>query len=202
MRKTTVSYFENFDYKLDSVWSGIVAEPIAVINWEAFPHLPKVSFKLAHDGDTLFIQYSVIEPEEVRVECVDDQDPVYQDSCVEFFIETPNGEYHNFEFNSKGVMLSAKGKERTNRISRSASELPQITRVPSGVKNTQGLNAWTLTVGIPFAVLGLVRGHAYKANFYKCGDLTAKKHYVSWSPIDTPKPNFHVPQYFGELVLA
>ncbi|MDD2936708.1 MAG: carbohydrate-binding family 9-like protein, partial [Proteiniphilum sp.] len=26
-------------------------------------------------------------------------------------------------------------------------------------------------------------------------------HFISWSPIDLPKPNFHVPQFFGLLEL-
>ena len=40
-----------------------------------------------------------------------------------------------------------------------------------------------------------------RANFYKCGDKTAHPHYLSWSPIDTPKPDFHRPEFFGELIL-
>ena len=43
--------------------------------------------------------------------------------------------------------------------------------------------------------------HSIRANFYKCGDKTAHPHYLSWSPIDTPKPDFHRPDFFGELLL-
>jgi hypothetical protein len=39
------------------------------------------------------------------------------------------------------------------------------------------------------------------ANFYKCGDETPEPHFLSWNPIDLPKPNFHVPQFFGQLEL-
>ncbi|MFA5695554.1 MAG: carbohydrate-binding family 9-like protein, partial [Proteiniphilum sp.] len=38
-----------------------------------------------------------------------------------------------------------------------------------------------------------------RANFYKCGDETAEPHYISWSPIDLPAPDFHAPQFFGLL---
>jgi hypothetical protein len=36
-------------------------------------------------------------------------------------------------------------------------------------------------------------------NFYKCADDTAFKHYLSWNPILTPNPDFHRPEFFGEL---
>jgi hypothetical protein len=42
-------------------------------------------------------------------------------------------------------------------------------------------------------------GKKIKANFYKCGDKTEEPHYLSWSPIDTPEPDFHVPSFFGLL---
>ena len=38
-----------------------------------------------------------------------------------------------------------------------------------------------------------------KANFYKCGDRLKQQHYLSWNPIDLPRPNFHCPEFFGEL---
>ena len=42
-------------------------------------------------------------------------------------------------------------------------------------------------------------GIKVKANLYKCGDHLSKPHFLSWQPIDTPEPNFHVPQFFTEL---
>ena len=38
-------------------------------------------------------------------------------------------------------------------------------------------------------------------NFYKCADETMNPHFVSWSPIDLPEPNFHCPEFFGEIYL-
>jgi hypothetical protein len=40
------------------------------------------------------------------------------------------------------------------------------------------------------------------ANFYKCGNKTVHKHYLSWSPIDLGEPNFHCPEYFGVIRFA
>jgi hypothetical protein len=39
-----------------------------------------------------------------------------------------------------------------------------------------------------------------RGNFYKCGDKLTKPHFLSWNAIDTPSPDFHVPQAFGTLI--
>jgi hypothetical protein len=52
-----------------------------------------------------------------------------------------------------------------------------------------------------FAAHELLAGQKIRANFYKCGDKTPEPHFISWNPIDLPKPNFHVPQFFGLLEL-
>ena len=44
-------------------------------------------------------------------------------------------------------------------------------------------------------------GMTIRANFYKCGDKLQQPHFLSWNPISTPRPNFHVPQFFGTLEL-
>ena len=63
---------------------------------------------------------------------------------------------------------------------------------------------WDLTVFIPAECLPdnfLHSGKEFTANFYKCGDKTMEKHYLSWAPIDTEKPSFHQPKFFGKAKL-
>lgn len=102
-----------------------------------------------------------------------------------------------------------------NRKSRTKEELAQISRKASlgrdsiGVK--EGETIWTLRVGIPLQfILGkecwnaegkLRKGTVIKCNFYKCADRGKTPHYISWSPVRTPHPNFHSPKYFKELRL-
>ena len=43
---------------------------------------------------------------------------------------------------------------------------------------------------------------ALRANIYKCGDQTVNKHYLSWNPIDSEKPDFHRPEDFGIMYYA
>ncbi len=71
-------------------------------------------------------------------------------------------------------------------------------------KDLEGIQSWRVGIAIPFGLIGLDPGnlpHSIRANFYKCGDKTAHPHYLSWSPIDTPRPDFHRPDFFGELLL-
>ncbi len=58
--------------------------------------------------------------------------------------------------------------------------------------------------GKQFTIYGrdISPGHRAAANFYKCGDETAVPHYGAWSPIDTPQPDFHRPEFFGEVVFG
>ena len=194
-----VKYRPDCDARSIDAWSLISENKIACINWLEYPYQPEVSFKALHNGEMLFIRYDVSEQYLVRIHNTQDQDPVYQDSCVEFFILDKEDQYHNFECNANGVLLSAKGHERNRRTNRSLKELQGILRYPSGVEIADKNYHWSLIIGIPFDDVGLARGNSYQANFYKCGDLTTKKHYLSWSPIDTQKPDFHLPEYFGKI---
>ncbi|MDR2968576.1 MAG: hypothetical protein LBV32_03105, partial [Tannerellaceae bacterium] len=67
-----------------------------------------------------------------------------------------------------------------------------------------GIHAWSLIVCIPFEVMGLNPDslpEKIKGNFYKCADGTKYPHYLSWSPVGTEHPDFHRPEYFGEILL-
>ncbi|MEJ2519715.1 MAG: carbohydrate-binding family 9-like protein [Desulfuromonadales bacterium] len=56
------------------------------INWQEFPHKPEVDVYLGHSGDSLFLHYKVGH-DYVRAVNRKDQEPVYEDSCVEFFLQ-------------------------------------------------------------------------------------------------------------------
>ena len=65
---------------------------------------------------------------------------------------------------------------------------------------------WEVALVIPaqlFAVqpLRLEAGTVLRANFYKCGDELSVPHFLSWNPIEVSQPDFHRPEYFGELEL-
>jgi len=131
-----------------------------------------------------------------------DGEAVWQDSCVEVFLKIPDGEYANFEFNSKGVCYAARGKDRQNRTELSKDEYMQIKRKPGGVSTEGDFCNWTLSVQIPGALLGIEDCDLQniEGNLYKCADHAAQPHYLSAFPVNTPKPDFHRPEFFCRLL--
>jgi len=68
----------------------------------------------------------------------------------------------------------------------------------------EGLFSWNLTVAIPLDLIGVeYKGEPIElfGNFYKCADLTADPHFLSWAPINTPEPDFHRPECFQSIIL-
>ncbi len=193
--------FEEEDFQLHE---------IACVNWpEQFPARPEVSFKIAHSGDEIYIKYYVHETE-VRAAFGADNGRPWTDSCVEFFV-SPGVEgdmtYYNLEMSCIGYGLlhgkDGDGKgiphDVVGQVRRHASMAGE------GAFGTRtGDFRWTLTVAIPVSVYSLtpvppLSGRTIRGNFYKCGDDLPTPHFVSWSPIDTPRPSFHQPSFFGEL---
>ena len=84
------------------------------------------------------------------------------------------------------------------------SSIKRFTTIRHIYKSNRQLSDWTLYVEIPKNAIGFSQDEKLSqqtigANFYKCGDETNEPHFISWNPIDLPKPDFHVPQFFGEL---
>lgn len=173
------------------------------INWKEFPHLPDVKVYLGYCDQRLWLHYLVCN-DFVRAVCRQDQEPVWQDSCVEFFVKQGDI-YRNFEFNSLGVCLSAFGAERNSRKSLDNESMAQILRWPSlNIETLPSENTpadWSLTVAIPLDLIGIKAGSQFWANFYKCGDKSIIPHYISWSAITTSTPDFHRPEYFALVEL-
>ena len=61
---------------------------------------------------------------------------------------------------------------------------------------------WELCVAIPLDLIELKPGSSFKANFQKCGDLTSQPHYLTWTSIECASPDFHLPQFFGDIELV
>lgn len=179
------------------------------LNWkETYPYRPITLFNIARSKDSIFIKYSV-RGSMLRAIYSNDLEPVNEDSCVEFFCKLPDSDnYMNFEFNCIGTCNASKRKSKTEGVVRyTLDELAQIKRYPSigrrAFNEMEGMFEWELTVKIPFTLMGIDPNNLPKkllGNFYKCADGTDSPHYVSWSPIKTEKPNFHCPEFFGELI--
>lgn len=191
----------------DLVSDSLPKNQIDNVNWaEQFPEKPDVNFVIAHDGDNLYIKYTVKESVSQALELVDNN-PVCVDSCVEFFISFDETGYYNFEFNCIGTALLAFRKERKNSkkaTSEIFSLIKRYTTVEREAFEEKHIDEWSLTVTIPKEAffsheISDLSGVKAIANFYKCGDNLSKPHFVSWNAIENPTPNFHKPECFGEL---
>ncbi len=173
--------------------------------WPTHPYKPTVTFCLAHNDECIFLKFIAIE-KNIRAVNTEINGPVYEDSCVEFFISFNNDKaYYNLEFNCIGTCLAGFGEGRNDR-----QLLPQesIHKIRSqAVINrdaTEKNIEWELVLAIPlnffcYHTLHSLTGSVGRANFYKCGDLLPQPHYVTWSNIEAPAPNFHLPGFFGKL---
>ncbi len=180
-------------------WHDINSAP-----WQAeFPYIPCVQFQVAYTDQAILVHYSVQE-EYVKGQYISPNENVWEDSCVEFFISFDNREtYYNVEFNVLGVGLVGYGtsvKSDRNRLS--AEEILQINAF-SSVQTIDGKKSWQQILQIPFSVFKVnvedLKGKQAHANFYKCGDALPNPHFIAWNDIDNPTPNFHLPQFFGEV---
>jgi hypothetical protein len=141
---------------------------------------------------------------------------VYEDSCVEIFLQPrPGRGYLNFEMNCGGALLSTHitdhrrvpgGFAAFTRLTEADAALVAIrSSLPPLVEpEVETPVDWQLSFAIPVALLersigpiGPLSGQSWRANLFKCGDKTSHPHWASWSPVDAL--NFHLPHCFGEL---
>ena len=180
---------------------------IATCNWPEFPYKPLATFTIAHSGTAIYIDFFT-RCNYLRAENYQNQSPVSQDSCVEFFVSpTHDNHYWNFEFNCIGAVNASHRSERKNKIPLTDDELAQIKRYAScgtrPFREMEGIFAWNLLVCIPLSLIGVTyepgKPVSLAANFYKCASATSMPHYLSWNPIKTERPDFHRPEFFGRI---
>lgn len=180
------------------------------INWKSeFPKSIPVTVRVAHNGEKLFLYYKIT-GETVRAANTTDFGSVWEDSCVEFFMQKEDEtDYRNFECNILGVLLAAhhETREKSEKLPEHLMQsIERFSTIHQQFEDGKQICDWTMYLEIPKRAMGFsdqetLTGKTIRANFYKCGDETPEPHFISWSPIDLPKPNFHVPEFFGILEL-
>lgn len=182
---------------------------INCVNWEdKYPYHPITVFSMAYSDKFLYVNYFV-RCNYLRAVNYKNNSPVAEDSCVEFFMQTPGSEeYWNFEFNCIGAINASHRKDRKHPIRLTDMELATVKRYATCGNNPfqelEGIFNWGLTIAIPFELIGVdvsKRPIEMKGNLYKCASATSMPHYLSWASIKTDKPDFHRPEYFGKIIL-
>lgn len=200
----------------DSVWRSADVLVIDQFRPEGSDHRPQTSLRLLHDNRAIYGLFQV-QDRYVRCAYAKIGEPVYRDSCVEFFARPkPGCGYFNFEFNCGGNLLCCYITDETRVqgafkefVRLSADDLAGVQVSGSMPKIVEPEIAepvdWWLAFAIPVAVMekfvgpvGRLSGQAWTGNAYKCGNDTSHPHWAAWSPVD--QLNFHLPRCFGEFI--
>ena len=184
----------------DSAWETADIAKIDNINWQKFSYKPHATARILYSEYGLHIQLQTDE-QPLLARFTAQNSAVCRDSCMELFIRPNEGDrrYLNFEFNAFGTMYLGL------RTSREDFTLPDKNREYFEVKSYTDDKKWILQFTIPFEFIGEIFGGYTKnmyGNIYKCGEDTEREHYVTYSPINTPEPDFHRPEFFTGFVLA
>ena len=200
-----------------SVWEGAERAAVDQYPWrkpeDSAP--PRVEARVLYSSDALYVRFHVLE-RSIVARTVDYQGPVCTDSCIEFFVSTGGAEYLNFEINCIGTLLlfrcgpnrqfSPIAAERVGGV-RIATSLPKGRAIPEPEPGPA--EGYVVEYSIPFALFCEQTGCAvprpgtvWKGNFYKCCDRGLEPAWGTWSPVGTPRPDFHCPQYLGEVLFG
>lgn len=172
--------------------------------WPSSNIQAKAFFAIAHNNHSIFLKYFV-EEKYIRACETNINGKVWEDSCVEFFISfADEPSYYNFEFNCLGTGLVGFGNSKQNRELLPNDIVNNIMVAASMEDTLAGNKYWELTIAIPPEIfihhnISSFSGMEGHANFFKCGDLLPIPHFLAWSNIESPEPNFHLPEYFGEI---
>ncbi|MCC6859383.1 MAG: carbohydrate-binding family 9-like protein [Bryobacterales bacterium] len=197
------------DGKLDEpAWKKAKAVTDFHFNWYTEGEKEKTVARLLWDDENLYVGY-YCHDKHISGYVTERHGPVSLDDCVEVFI-SPNPEkprnYYGFELNVLGTMLN---------FIRADWWTGGMRWEPDGVAwrtSHHGLpkkdaspddDHWILEIAIPFRNFSRDAAHTpprpgdvWRLNLNRAGGKTNAQ-YSTWSPVKTPKPNFHVPESFG-----
>jgi hypothetical protein len=116
----TISYLNGFDglhpvEDIARLLDGHERRLIQHAPWSAGVKQPQASFALAYSTNVIYLKYYVTE-HTLKAEYEKFNDPVFEDSCVEFFIAFDgDASYYNLEFNCAGTSRAQYGLHKTGR---------------------------------------------------------------------------------------
>lgn len=196
-----------------SVWQNVKAINITNYMGDVPGFRPHTSVKMAYDNDNIYLIFQV---KDQYVRCLTNviNGPVFKDSAVEFFFAPDSAlpeRYFNLETNCGGTPLM-----QYHTVARTDSrglDVEDIEKVEIAHTLPQIIDpeisepvTWYMEYRIPLDMLekyaGVTRpaeGVEWKANFYKIAENNSNPHYITWAVVDNPKPNFHLPRFFGTL---
>jgi hypothetical protein len=213
--KKTAPINQKPGYRTD--WHSIYALDINRFPWYQTGLKQHTQVKLSADNDTLFVQIIAQDKHSFAKQTELNHMLICEDSCVEFFF-SPSGvlgsSYVNLEVNCCGTLHLAYGAGRDNRqfigvetasLIHCKSSLNLAMDNPVKVESEHDTQ-WSVEIVLPFSVIESLTGEPVNkekwfANFYRCGGRKEPQ-YAVWNNIGVVEPDYHRPEYFGELVFV
>ncbi|MBQ9952844.1 MAG: hypothetical protein IJO92_00735 [Clostridia bacterium] len=192
-------------YNKDLILPAAPLGEMGIYPWDKTGYTPKATITMVYNEE--FLRVRLQSPvTELTVLTHRDNGPVWEDNCLELFLApyADHPDYINFECNPIGAMVIGKGAGRGERISL-VSLLKPLMNVTATVYAGKG---YEINYTVPLNALAeiydrplLQKGDVLRMNAYICGEATPIMHFGMLFPIDTPTPDFHRPEFFGEAVL-
>lgn len=177
-------------------------------NWGG-DYRPVTYGRLAYlKGKEFIVQMTCEEKDPLRT-FYHDEDPVFQDSAMEAFFDfapdSGKNTYVNIEMNANGAMLNRFGQKPPGR-----QVFTNFTTAPCTCQATIAEDAWTVEAHISLQYVKDLFGKGHfepgdiiRCNFYKiCLSKLPIEHYGSYTPIDSPTFNFHLPEFFANAIIV
>ncbi len=181
----------------DKTWDSAEVAKVGTVNWKEYPYKPNMEARILYSDYAIHVKLTTDEKGLVAVQR-EQNSAVCDDSCMEFFFRPNENDPHyiNFELNPFGTIYMSV------RTSRYDFYFPAEDKKYFGVVSEVDSDEWSVMFSVPFEFIDReVGGHTKKmyGNFQKCGG--EQKHYLSYYPIETEKPDFHRPEFFGDFEL-
>jgi hypothetical protein len=129
-----------------------------------------------------------------------EREKLYEEDCVELFLSpdatTPN-RYFEIEVGPLGHFFDLAVDRKTNKSDIAWSSQPEIA---TKVDRDRHRATIEMALRSPDVLRALQAGAKLPFALYRMEGKSPRL-YLAWSPTRTPKPNFHVPDAFGALVL-
>ena len=186
---------EFFPENLPEAWLETKEWNISIYPW-GNEYRPDTRGRVGMRGDTMCVLMYARE-EEIQANEKQTGGMVCIDSCMEFFFQPFSAEegYVNCEINPLGVIHIGVGPKGNRKV---------YTTLPEGVAPVTSKHNgawWAAYYELPASFFienfGKKLGDSIRANMYRCGGKN--EHYGAMLPIEWPHPNFHCPEFFGDV---
>lgn len=196
----------------DAAWRRANKAENFHFNWYQSGAKEKTEARLLWDDTNLYVGFRC-QDRHISAKVLERHGPVSLDDCVEVFLrpDPDKRSYYGFEMNVIGTMLNfvrADWYKGGRYWEPEGVQLRTSHHGLPGKEESSDDNGWVLEVAIPFTNFKNDArntpprpGDVWRINLNRSGGKTDAQ-YSTWSPVKTPKPNFHQPDSFGYMTFV